>query len=124
MLSALRYNFKMSVDPRVRFSLERTLLSWIRTSIALMGFGFLIARLSHPLNGSSNDSDLSLWIGVALILVGIYVNFTANHAFNKNIKKLEKGEAIDEGHWTLGKILSVLISVLSLLMVIHLIFNY
>lgn len=114
----------MNVDPRVRFSLERTLLSWIRTSIALMGFGFLVARLSHPLNGSSKESDLSLWIGVALIIVGIFVNFMANQTFNKNIKKLEKGESIDEGHWPLGRILSVLISLLSLVMVIHLIFNY
>lgn len=112
----------MSIDPRVRFSLERTRLAWIRTSIALMGFGFLVARLSHPLNGSSRDSDLSLWIGLGLILVGIYVNFSANRDFTNNINKLEKGEFIEEG--SLGKILSVLITILSLTMVVHLVLRF
>ena len=33
-----------SEDPRVRFAIERTLLAWIRTGLALMGFGFVVAR--------------------------------------------------------------------------------
>jgi uncharacterized membrane protein YidH (DUF202 family) len=31
-------------DPRVRFAAERTLLAWMRTGLALMGFGFVVAR--------------------------------------------------------------------------------
>jgi uncharacterized membrane protein YidH (DUF202 family) len=31
-------------DPRVRFAAERTILAWMRTGLALMGFGFVIAR--------------------------------------------------------------------------------
>jgi putative membrane protein len=116
----------MDIDPRVRFSLERTLLSWIRTSIALMGFGFLVARFSPPFDGkaSEENTDFALWIGVALILTGIFVNFAANMSFNKNIKRLQSGEYIEEGDWTLGKILSVFLSALSLLMVVYLIVNF
>ena len=33
-----------SEDPRVRFAIERTLLAWVRTGLALMGFGFVVAR--------------------------------------------------------------------------------
>lgn len=87
-----------------------------------MGFGFLVARLSHPLNGSSQDSDLSLWIGIGLILVGIFVNFSANRDFSKNVTKLEKGELIEEG--SLGKILSVMVTILSLIMVVHLVLKF
>jgi len=36
----------MEIDPRVLYAAERTLLAWIRTGLALMGFGFVVARFS------------------------------------------------------------------------------
>ena len=54
---------------------ERTLLAWIRTGLALMGFGFVVARfglflqqlqaIQHP--SSAQPYGLSLWFGTALI---------------------------------------------------------
>ncbi len=32
-------------DPRVFLAIERTFLAWTRTALALMGFGFVVARL-------------------------------------------------------------------------------
>jgi len=37
-------NPKPPEDPRVRVAAERTLLAWMRTGMALMGFGFVVAR--------------------------------------------------------------------------------
>jgi putative membrane protein len=64
---------------------ERTLLAWIRTGLALMGFGFVVARfglflqqlqtVQHVLPRRSYG--LSLWFGTALIAAGIAVNFLA-----------------------------------------------
>ena len=31
-------------DPRVFFAAERTLLAWVRTAIALIGLGFVVAK--------------------------------------------------------------------------------
>ena len=31
-------------DPRVALAIERTYLAWIRTGLAMMGFGFVVAR--------------------------------------------------------------------------------
>jgi putative membrane protein len=33
-----------STDPRFYMAAERTFLAWIRTGIAFMGFGFVVAR--------------------------------------------------------------------------------
>ena len=34
----------MTEYPRMRFATERTLLAWVWTGLALMGFGFVMAR--------------------------------------------------------------------------------
>ena len=33
-----------TLDPRIYFAAERTLLAWVRTGLAMMGFGFVVAR--------------------------------------------------------------------------------
>ena len=32
------------IDSRIYMAAERTFLAWIRTGVALMGFGFVVAR--------------------------------------------------------------------------------
>lgn len=64
-------------DPRVYFAAERTLLAWQRSAIALMGLGFVIERfglfirlIAHDHPTSASQTAISLYIGVAFILVG------------------------------------------------------
>lgn len=64
-------------DPRVYFAAERTLLAWQRSSIALMGLGFVIERfglfiklIGHEYATSAAETTLSLYIGVGFILAG------------------------------------------------------
>ena len=50
---------------------ERTLLAWVRTGLALMGFGFVVARFGLFLQqlaamehtGTERSFGLSLWFG-------------------------------------------------------------
>ena len=71
------------VDPRIYLAAERTLLAWIRTGIALMGFGLVVAKLRFFLeelrwvrgeslptsSGSANWSGLLL-LGLGVVLIG------------------------------------------------------
>jgi len=78
---------------------ERTFLAWIRTGLALMGFGFVVARfglflealqLSQP-NLPLRPYGLSFWFGTALIVLGIvvYIGSAWNHL--RLVQELNRG---------------------------------
>lgn len=77
-------------DPRLYMAAERTFLAWIRTGIALMAFGFVVARVGVYLGEASateaartsGERHLSLALGLALIALGVVVNVvsTVRHA--------------------------------------------
>ncbi len=65
---------------------ERTLLAWIRTGIALMAFGFAIARFGLFLREVAQAGAVhvttvrglgSAWFGVALVVMGLVTNAAA-----------------------------------------------
>jgi inner membrane protein YidH len=66
-----------SGDPRVYFAAERTILAWLRTGIAVMAFGFVVARfglflrLLQAQGGRQAGHGLSPYIGAALVVLGV-----------------------------------------------------
>jgi putative membrane protein len=72
-------------DPRVYLAAERTFLAWIRTGLALMGFGFVLARFGVFLqeiqmmrkDAVPQSFGVSIWFGVALLIIGVLVNATS-----------------------------------------------
>jgi putative membrane protein len=81
---------------------ERTLLAWIRTGVALMGFGFAIARFGLFLReiaqaGQVHVSDArglgSAWFGVVLVVLGLLTNTAATGRYAHVRRALDEGRS-------------------------------
>jgi putative membrane protein len=81
---------------------ERTLLAWIRTGLALMGFGFVVARFGLFLQElpaaqaapSAQRYGVSLWFGTALMGAGVASNLLAGWHHARLIRIIGPGQAM------------------------------
>lgn len=78
----VRFEVKATADShfawlRTRLSVERTLMSWVRTAVALIGFGFTIVQFFDRFKSLSGVAparlpDAPRYLGLMLILCGIF----------------------------------------------------
>jgi len=91
-----------NLDPRVYFAAEQNFLSWIRTGLALMGFGFVVARFGlflrelQIVQGSlpGQSYSLSMSFGTALVVLGVLVNLLAALRHVRQVQALNRGDLI------------------------------
>ena len=108
---------------------ERTFLAWIRTGLALMGFGFVVARFGlyiHALAGegqlSNQDYGLSVPFGTALVALGVVVNIGSAWNYRRVLGELKEGGAGLDRPSRLGIGLAALLAVFGMVIVVALIF--
>ena len=97
---------------------ERTLLAWIRTFLALMAFGFVVARFGlylRVMESSSGQrisepSTLSLPLGVFLVLLGVIVDIFPACRY---VRVIDQGLPSAGRLSTLAMALAVILAVLS-----------
>lgn len=80
---------------RNRAAAERTLMAWIRTSLALISFGFGIdtvvsAILSLQDSGQVNPARLSRLLGLAFVALGIYALSMAAIEHRRELKHIQR----------------------------------
>lgn len=78
---------------------ERTFLAWIRTSISIIVFGFVVARFGVALrefmlvqHQAVKGSDGSLAIGVGFMIIGIIFSITASVRYRITMNRIDAGK--------------------------------
>jgi len=120
---------KAEVDRQLWLASERTLLSWIRTGLSMMGFGFVVARFGLFLREvattqripTKTSVHLSVWLGTALVALGVFVFLIAARDHARFLRRLESGEPQPMPSKALGVMIGLALAGLGIAMVAYLI---
>ena len=107
---------------------ERTYLAWIRTSIGIMAFGFVVVKFSIFVRQISlllghdqpvHPTQHSGLLGLSFVIVGTLVSILAYLRYQNSKKQLESG--VYQQSSILIKLITIFIFLVSLFLIIYLI---
>ncbi|HZQ49917.1 MAG TPA: DUF202 domain-containing protein [Candidatus Dormibacteraeota bacterium] len=107
-----------STKAREHLANERTLLAWVRTAIALMGLGFVVARFGLFLReisatagiSAGPESAYSAPIGILLVVSGIVAMVVSTVRFFQARRQIEAGAFVPEAYPELAVIALTLLA--------------
>jgi uncharacterized protein (DUF302 family)/uncharacterized membrane protein YidH (DUF202 family) len=120
---------RQGADLRDSLAVERTFLAWIRTGLALMGFGFVVARFGLFLQQlqftqhtpSAPSYGLSLWFGTALIAAGVVVYLLSAWHHVRLVRELNRGGPLPSRPSAQAVLIALFLALVGLAMAIYLV---
>jgi putative membrane protein len=83
---------------RNRAAEERTLMAWIRTSLALIGFGFgierIVAAIYQALGDVVNPLRLSRILGLSFVALGTFAMLFAALDHQHQLKRIQRNDLV------------------------------
>ena len=116
---------------KMALQLETSLLGWLRTSLALMGFGFVIAQFGLFLRELAQANNLAVHphpilatmnplIGTALIVMGMIVLLISVWNHHQTLERLHRGELALPGKWSLSVVICLIVAGMGMSLAIYL----
>ncbi|MBL1408971.1 YidH family protein [Sphingobacterium faecale] len=103
---------------------ERTFLSWIRTSLGIMGFGFVVVKFSlfmrqitamlSPQTSEPESHGYSSEVGTAIVIIGAVTALLAYLKYRKIGKQIEEGEFVPIS--SIISVIAILIAVIGFIL--------
>ena len=119
---------KKQGNPSDHLANERTFLAWVRTSIGIMAFGFVVVKFSLFVKQISlllgkeqilQSKGYSGKLGVALVVVGTITSLLSYIRYTQTKKQLNDGEYKHSS--LLITLLTIFIILVSLLLIVYLV---
>jgi putative membrane protein len=111
---------------RTMLALDRTLLSWVRTSLTLFGFGFTLARfvrdmaLKGMLNGIS--PEVPRCDGLALMALGMITLMGGAYEYVRRVKAIRTDTS--KKLWSVSLTVTVALAILATAMILTLLVDF
>lgn len=107
---------------------ERTFLAWIRTSISIIVFGFVVAKFGITLReflrvsgNPAHESGMSLTIGLGFMLMGIFMALASGYRYRTTMLQLDAGNFKPAG--TIVTVLAVIAALFGTILAAYLIYT-
>jgi putative membrane protein len=119
---------KKVASPNDHLANERTYLAWIRTSIGIMAFGFVVVKFSifvrqfSLLLGKEHTTQHTIHsdlLGISFVIVGALMTILSYLRYQHSKKQLESGAYQQSS--VLIKIITLFIFLVSVLLIVYLI---